>query len=113
MGLFDHFRADKTSSVPEEKRKLKDFHPYDTGLPQQVLALALEWGGPGYPGAEGVFSGPVSGSAGRGAGPAEDPGYPGAGGERGGSLYHLAPLRHRGGPGGLQDSFGEGLWHHR
>ena len=44
MGLFDHFRADKTSPVPEEKRKLKDFHPYDTGLPQQVLALALEWG---------------------------------------------------------------------
>ena len=23
---------------------MKDFHPYDTGLPQQVLALALEWG---------------------------------------------------------------------
>lgn len=49
MGLFDHFRADKTSSVPEEKRKLKDFHPYDTGLPQQVLALALEWGDRGIP----------------------------------------------------------------
>ena len=49
MGLFDHFRADKTSPVPEEKRKLKDFHPYDTGLPQQVLALALEWGDRGIP----------------------------------------------------------------
>ena len=107
MGLFDHFRADKTSSVPEEKRKLKDFHPYDTGLPQQVLALALEWGDRGIPERR------ECSREGRGAGPAEDPGYPGAGGERGGSLYHLAPLRHRGGPGGLQDSFGEGLWHHR